>query len=347
MKRNLIWLGKVGISAAILGYLSYKAWQDDSFSELLTQPKEWGLLAAAFVAALVSILIAFLRWYLLVRALELPFAVRDALRLGFIGHFFSFLTLGMVGGDMLKAIFIAREQRGRKTEAVASVVIDRMIGLYALFLMAAVAFLLSDLSQPQVLRVCQGTVSLTIIGTCGLAMLLVPGFTELGIWKRIDPQTRLGALVLRLLSAVRMYRRKYVVLAVSLVMSLGVHAFSTLSIYLVARGLPGDSPPLATHFVIVPIAMVANAIPLPGGLGALEAALDFLYRGVADASSAGERGFVIALAYRLITVLLALVGVYYYIAGRRQVADLIHAADEPARRSPGSVPEIATAESRC
>lgn len=328
MKKNLIWLAKIGVSAAILSYLSYKAWQDHSFDDLVSQPKHWGLLAAALVAALSSMLIAILRWYLLVRTLELPFAVRDALRLGFIGHFFSFLTLGMVGGDLLKCIFIAREQHGRKTEAVASVIVDRMMGLYALFLMTAVAYMFSDLTDPKVRWVCQVNVSLAIIGTCGWVMLLLPGFTELALWRNLAAVPRIGPFSERAISAVRMYRRKLLVLAVSLVMSLGVHTCSTISIYLVARGLPGESPSLGTHFVIVPIAMVANAIPLPGGLGALEAALDFLYRGVAQEGFAGGRGFVIALAYRLITVLLALVGVAYYIAGRRQVTELIHETEE-------------------
>lgn len=333
MKKNLIWLAKIGISAAILGFLSYRAWQDDSFNDLVSQPKHWGLLAAAFVAALISLLIAILRWYLLVRALELPFKVRDAIRLGFIGHFFTFLTLGMVGGDLLKCIFIAREQHGRKTEAVASVIIDRMMGLYALFLMVAVAFMLSDLSQPEVMRVCQVNVVLAIVGTLGWIMLLTPGFTELKVWDKLAAVPKVGEFSQRAISAVRMYRQKLFVLAISLVMSLGVHAFSTLSIYLVARGLPGESPSLETHFVIVPIAMVANAIPLPGGLGALEAALVFLYRGVDEVGFSGGRGFVIALAYRLITVLLALIGVAYYIAGRRQVADLVHEVEEEEKKS--------------
>jgi uncharacterized membrane protein YbhN (UPF0104 family) len=53
----------------------------------------------------------------------------------------------------------------------------------------------------------------------------------------------------------------------------------------VSRGLPGESPSLATHVVIVPIALVANIVPLPGGLGAFEAALDYLYRSVSESGS--------------------------------------------------------------
>lgn len=328
MKKYLIWIAKISVSAAILSYLFYNAWQNRSFDDLVNQPKNWGLLAGGLLVALLSFLVSFLRWYMLVRALELPFAFRNAIRLGFIGHFFSFLTLGMVGGDLLKAIFIAHEQPGRRTEAVASVIIDRVIGLYALFVMATAAFFVSDLSGDAALRVCQVTVGMTIAGTCGLALVLMPGFTSLALWDALAKIPKLGRLIERLVFAVRMYRRKLHVLAVSLVMSLGVHALSTLSVFLVAYGLPGKSPDLGTHFVIVPIAMVANAIPLPGGLGGLEMALEFLYRAVGDASYPDGRGFVIALTYRLITILLALIGVAYYLVGRREVEALIHETEE-------------------
>src|SRR5262249_48533353 len=51
------------------------------------QPIHWGYFGLAFAIGLVAIVLTFLRWYVLVRAQELPFTVPDALRLGFIGFF--------------------------------------------------------------------------------------------------------------------------------------------------------------------------------------------------------------------------------------------------------------------
>ena len=76
----------------------------------------------------------FVRWYLLVRALQLQFRLVDAFRLGFLGYLFNFVVVGSVGGDLFKAIFIAREQPGRRAEAVATVLVDRIVGVYALVL---------------------------------------------------------------------------------------------------------------------------------------------------------------------------------------------------------------------
>ncbi len=59
-----------------------------------------------------AVSLTFVRWYLLVRALGLHFRLLDAFRLGFLGYLFNFVSVGSVGGDLFKAIFIAREQPG-------------------------------------------------------------------------------------------------------------------------------------------------------------------------------------------------------------------------------------------
>ena len=45
---------------------------------------------------------------------------------------------GAVGGDLIKAAYLVR-MRIRRTQAIASMVIDRILGLLALFMLAAIA----------------------------------------------------------------------------------------------------------------------------------------------------------------------------------------------------------------
>ena len=85
---------------------------------------------------------------------------------------------------------------------------------------------------------------------------------------------------------------------------------------------------MLTHFIIIPVAMVAGAIPLPGGLGALEYALDFLFRAVSTAAVAPNQGFIVALAYRVVQLAIASIGLGYYLAGRSDVQQLIDEANE-------------------
>ena len=84
-------------------------------------------------------MITFARWHQLVRAQGLTFSLRDAVRLGFIGNVFNLVIPGAVGGDVIKAAFLCRMQPDKKPQAVASMVLDRILGLLGLFLLAGVA----------------------------------------------------------------------------------------------------------------------------------------------------------------------------------------------------------------
>src|SRR5207237_1407470 len=106
-------------------------------SRVFERPVDWHFLVLAGVLGLASVLLTFVRWYFLVRAQELPFTLPSALRLGMIGFYLSTFLPGAVGGDIIKAAFIAREQ-SRRTVAVTTVIMDRVIGLCGLVWLVAV-----------------------------------------------------------------------------------------------------------------------------------------------------------------------------------------------------------------
>src|SRR5437867_6067748 len=114
------------IGLAIVTYLVWSNW-GRIVGVLEGRPIRWGFLILGLAICLSAVLITFLRWYLLVWAQGIPFRVRDSLRIGFIGYFFNRLIPGAVGGDLVKAVLLAREQ-DRRTVAVATVFIDRVLG---------------------------------------------------------------------------------------------------------------------------------------------------------------------------------------------------------------------------
>lgn len=333
MKKLVINLLKYGISLGIIAWLVADARSNQTFENLVAQPKQWDLLALAWILGMAAVVLTIVRWYYLVRALGLPFTLKDAFRLGFLGYLLNFVSLGAVGGDLFKAIFIAREQRGRRAEAVASVVVDRVIGLYSLFLLATSAILWHNqlaTPQPEIRRICWATVVLTVVGGLGVAMMLVPGFTQGALSEMLAGLPRVGPIFDRLIKAIRMYRRRLDVIAASLAMSIGTHVLFTFCLYSIARGLPGDVPSLADHFVAVPLAMVSGVLPLPmNGLGAFEFVMEYLYGNLAAAGTdVGSQGLVVALAYRVITIVIAMAGVVIYLGSRRQVSEVLHEAEE-------------------
>lgn len=338
MNRHLITALKIAASAAILGFLLLGPGTREAFSALSAQSMDFGLLAAATAFCVLMVVATIVRWYLLVRALDLPFRLRDAFRLGFLAYALNFVSLGNVGGDLFKAIFIAREQPGRRAEAVATVVIDRIIGLYALFVVASCTILVTGLWRSQVLEIqviARSTLLLTAVGAVGIGLVLMPGFTGGWMTQRLLRLPKAGPVAVRLLTAVRIYRSKLPVLGLAFLISIGVHCCTTLGTWLAAQGLSDAVPSLASHLVIVPLAVLAGALPLPlGGLGGPEFVQEFLYTRLAGGVAvAAGTGLIVALAWRAISIVVAAVGFVYYLANRTLVAQLrlqVESASRPA-----------------
>lgn len=331
-RQILITLIKFAISFAILAYLFYQAVKHDQFTQLAESPKHFGWLALAVIAGFAANIIAFFRWHMLVRALQLDFKLIDAVRLGFIGHVFNLMSFGVLGGDAIKSMFVAKQLKGKATEAVASVFADRLIGLMAMFSFAGVAFLVTDFSKlesvnPQALAsvkfVCRFALFSASLGfACFFALYIFREWKQSWFVRKMISIPKIGSIIERLFEVADVYRSRVGVVASCYGMSLGCVILFAFSIYSVARGISESFPSFASHLMIAPIAMVANAVPLPGGLGGMEFALDFLYRGFSQASIPSEHGFVVALGFRVILLLVAAVGVIFYMAKKREINKL-------------------------
>src|SRR5262245_34179794 len=128
-KQFLVNFCKYGLGLGLLVWVISKNW--NGLAEALSRPLQITPLLLAILVYLSAVLLTFVRWYVLVRAQDLPFTLFNAVRLGLVGVSMSTLLPGSIGGDIFKAAFIAREQ-SRRTVAVSTVLIDRVIGLLGL-----------------------------------------------------------------------------------------------------------------------------------------------------------------------------------------------------------------------
>jgi glycosyltransferase 2 family protein len=111
-----------------------------------------------------------------------------------------------------------------------------------------------------------------------------------------------------------------------LALGISVHTLLTFALYLAAVAILPDAPSLGSHFIIVPLSMVAGALPFtPAGLGTFEVAMDQLYLLVPVPPCSD--GILVAMAYRLMTIVIAMVGVGYYWTSRREVRQLLDEAE--------------------
>ncbi|MBN1825292.1 MAG: flippase-like domain-containing protein [Candidatus Eisenbacteria bacterium] len=107
-----------------------------------------GLVAIGYALNLVMVALNTVRWRVLVNALGVRVSM---LRLGsyyFVCMFFNNFMPTSIGGDVIRVIDLARHT-GRKTTAMASIVVERLLGLYVLFPLCLGAFFLlrSDLPE--------------------------------------------------------------------------------------------------------------------------------------------------------------------------------------------------------
>ena len=327
-QKTLLTVVKVVLAVAILGYLVRRIQGADGFERLLHEPKHWGFLVGAQMLILVAFSISYVRWYLLVRGLDLVFHLRDAFRLGTLGFMLNQVAPGSVGGDLLKAVFIAREQPERKTEAVATVLVDRVVGLYAMLLIASLGlFLASDaIDSPKLLRSLQLSVwPAAMVGTAGLAFVLSPLSTGKHARAVADNLPLVGHTVTRLIEAVDVYRSRRGYLFAALGLALITHCLLITAFWFISRGLPVDGPTFVQNATLVPISLVAGAvIPTPGGIGGLEGGMEYFYTAIG--AGPGD-GIIVALAYRAMTYVFAAVGAFYYFNARKNVDDLLHEAE--------------------
>lgn len=325
--------GKFMVPAVIIGYLLYSIEPAD-WTEIRDQPKSFGLLGAALGVAIAAMMLSFARWCVLVRCQGIELSMLEAFRLGSICFLLSFVSAGSVGGDVFKAIFLAKRRPGKRVEAVASVFVDRGSGLYGLLLLVAAAFLLSDplgvsavdtqaaKEQAATMKSIQwATGTLIGLGTAVLALLILGGRSvdRLIAWASQVPI--IGGLVAKIGPPLRAFHHHPFAFGLSVLMSLGVQSLLVVSMYLVAKGLYRSPPTFAEHFVIVPIGMLASALPItPAGLGVLEATIEWLYR-IVPRVATDAKGTLVALVFEFVKVVMAVIGTVFYWTANAEVRD--------------------------
>ncbi|TWU22176.1 hypothetical protein Pla52o_32310 [Novipirellula galeiformis] len=304
------------------------------WAQLSAQPKDYRLLVGALAVAMVGLSLSFARWCLLVRCQGISLSMLEAFRLGSIGFLLNFVSAGSVGGDLFKAIFLAKQRPGKRIEAVASVVVDRGVGLYGLLVLVALGLMLIEPSQSteidrqQMQQIKGATLTLMTVGSIVLCVLVLGG-------KGVDRLVRwgsglsfVGPVVAKVGPPLRMFHAHPIAFLVSILMSLGVHSSMILSMYLIARGLYTDPPTLVEHFVIVPIGMLAAAMPItPAGLGVYEATIAWLYK-IVPATKTTASGALVALVFEIVKVAMAAIGTVFYWTSSKELRESVEEAEE-------------------
>jgi hypothetical protein len=221
-----------------------------------------------------TLVLGILRWRMVldVHGLRLPWG--RAAEISFVAHFFNSFLLGSTGGDLMKAYYAARETHHKKPEAVVTVFVDRLIGLWAMLLFAGAMMLpnASLLFAHTRLRALAALI-LAMLAACTLVVALAfwggvsKAWTGARAWLRRLPK---GEWLERLLESCREFGRKPGFVLRALGLSMVLNAVCVLQVMVLGWGLRLSIPPVAL-LVIVPMIICISALPItPSGLGVRE-----------------------------------------------------------------------------
>ncbi len=231
------------------------------------------LLACAMGGFLLSLLIVAMRWWMLLRIQRIRLKPWEVLRLTFLGQFFNAVVPGTVGGDLVKAYYVAKHT-DRKAAALVSIFVDRVMGLTELVLLAAVMLIIVwsfGLETFESIRVPAITVAITIVVVVVIFGMLFSSrlrrmFHVQKLYQRLPIAKSLAAAG----DAANLYRRRLGALARAVAITFGAHIAWVGAIGLIGESL-GLQIPFYNYFVYIPLIYIIGAVPLtPGGVGLIE-----------------------------------------------------------------------------
>lgn len=240
MKKTAFALLRLAVSVSVLAVVLSRASLEALAARAANAAPAW--LAAALGLALAAVLLVALRWRLLAGWLGLAIPAALAVRAMFVGAFGAQVLPSVLGTDVVRGWLVAG-QASRVRPVVASVMADRLVGLFALCLLFAAANPVAEQLPP-------------------------PADAWLGPLAVLGSGGALAAFVLG--CGVRFRARP---LLASLALALLVHAVAVVAAALVARAY-GVQDALALWFSIIPLSVVASSLPVSiNGWGVREATI--------------------------------------------------------------------------
>jgi uncharacterized protein (TIRG00374 family) len=239
-----------------------------------------------------SVFLTSFRWQLLLKGMNVHLPFKKILNLNCIGFFFNLIAPGAVGGDLVKAFYLFRDQQhGNRTPAMLAIFLDRIVGLYSVFLIAALGIVgfYSHFSSNKILStIAFGAVLGFLVMTVFFASLFLaskpveanllyrflekpyPGFSFLKkIYLSLFMLKETPGLFFKAVFVGTLYQAIY----------MGLFAFVT-----VRMGNPFSIPDFAAIF---PLGFLAAALPIaPGGLGVGHLAFEQLFALIGVANGA-------------------------------------------------------------
>ncbi|MDO9541053.1 MAG: lysylphosphatidylglycerol synthase transmembrane domain-containing protein [Kiritimatiellia bacterium] len=316
---------RLGIGLGIILFLLFKINLKDMLAVLRESLSQWPWLVLAVALYMVALWIGIGRWKIILDAQGLRMAWSRVFCVSFIGQFFNSFMFGSTGGDLARAYYAAKETHHKKTEAAATVVIDRMVGLVVLNFIAGVMLVARfdfyrqhwSTHLPALFMI--GMIAATILAV--LVVFNIRFFKGWPIFRFIEHHPTLGPFIRRMLISIYLYRRRTKILLKTAVFSFAIHFLIVVQCYCLGKSLQINIS-LLDYLTVIPLIISLAALPItPGGLGIREG-LAVTMLGAMGVSA--SQALPLSLMLYFMSVILSLAGGFIFLGYTAGAGHTVH-----------------------
>ncbi|HEY3324718.1 MAG TPA: lysylphosphatidylglycerol synthase transmembrane domain-containing protein [Planctomycetota bacterium] len=315
------WLGTAAKLALAIGILLWLYFSGRLDLSLLSGPNvSWLLVLGSTAVLLLSLPVVSWRYQLALNGLGLPCGYGQAFSWTMIGMFFDMVMPSATGGDLIKAVYAVRAYgKGRRSLAILSVMLDRVLGIFGLFCLALMVCLAGGHTIDANARLRGMTWLLSLVCGGGMIAFLIavsPHVAESSWRQKLVSMLPLHERLERVYQGLVGLRRQPKILLLMLGLSVVNQAIVCASVLVLARGLGMRIAPLEGA-IVVPLALFVNAFGFAGGFGVGEWGFDELFRRLLNIRG----GASLALAFHVLSFVFRLLGLPFYLLSGRVTAE--------------------------
>lgn len=301
---------RVLLSASVLAYLLSTLDGGEAWRAMTTVNPRY-LLAAVVVDAITRATMIG-RWIVLIRSQGDAISFWSAGRIFLVSSFIG-TALPTGGADITRAYALSQHTDNGRA-AVASVAVDRLLGVTALMLLAVVGLSLTSDDATNPLRLFVTTISVvTVIATT--TAFFGDYLTNL-IFPTQIRQHPIGQWIIETADNIALFRTRYRVLAIVFLQSLLVQALRIFEVFLLGSGL-GLNVDLTYYLSFMPIGLLAFMLPVSiAGIGVPQGIVVWLLQPL---GISGAQSFALSTLIVVLGVFCTIPGLFLYLRNRNSL----------------------------
>ncbi len=267
----------------------------------------------ALIPYFLFIIVSAWRWQVLLNFKKFAIPFGKTLIIYFIAIFFNNFLPTVVGGDVMRVLYSMKD---RKADALATVLVDRMLGFVGLFIFALIAVLYLLMREKQ-----SEFLPLMIIGLVVIVFITYMFFSE-RVYSFFSPIVkrikifRIGERLDRLHETATDFGGAWGPITLCILHSIIIQAMLALAPFFVLRSMGNTDISILPFFIYVPIINVISMIPISfNAWGVRENSYVILFSRV---GLPGETALTISVVSAFLVLLYSIIGGIFFIFYKRK-----------------------------